>query len=185
MTIVDFKNEESLPSLRLSLFTETSSDVQRAKKIRAVSNETGLSWMCSDLVKFNEGSKKSWAGYANIVPAEGSLIPEGNWSVYYTDCAEESWEGTFTVKYNADYLQKHAGDFPDCINSSNTEKIAVYSAEGKLIYFGEKKKTWTDISKVKNDIKAAVKYRICYFISTENVMILMPEQGEKENTLPE
>ena len=177
VTVMEFKDDSSFPVMRLALFTETSSDIHRAKKIRAVSRETGLSWNCTDLIKFSEGNKKNWAGCTSIIPAENGVIPEGAYSVVYTDCADSVWEGAFTVRYDSDLLAKKAGDFPECIKVFKSEKAAVYDENGVLKYFGEKKKTWTTIEKVRADIKDAVSFRICYYLSGENIMILMPEYG--------
>lgn len=181
MTVIEFKDGSSLPSMRLSLFAQTLSDIQRAKSLKVVSNQTGLSWYCSDIIKFRENNKKNWAGSTKLIPLEGSLIPEGSYSVIYTDSAGEKWEGSFNVKYSAEYMDKKSSDFPDCIKTSKSERIAVYSSEGKLIYFGEKKKSWTDISKIKNDIQSAFSFRVCYYVSAENLMIIMPEEKASEN----
>lgn len=177
VTIMEFKDEVSLPSVRLALFAEASSDVQRAKKLRVVSRETGLSWNCTDLIKFSEGNKKNWTGSSSIVPAENEMIPEGAYSVIYTDCADAVWEGAFSVRYDRELLTKKAREFPECIKVSKSEKAAVYDENGVLKYFGEKKKTWTTIEKVRADIKDAASFRICYYLSGENIMILMPEYG--------
>jgi hypothetical protein len=174
---MEFKDEVSYPSVRLALFAEASSDVQRAKNLRVVSRETGLSWNCTDLIKFSEGNKKNWAGSSSIVPAENEMIPEGAYSVIYTDCADAVWEGAFSVRYDRELLTKKAGEFPECIKVSKSEKAAVYDENGVLKYFGEKKKTWTTIEKVRADIKDAASFRICYYLSGENIMILMPEYG--------
>ena len=179
--VFDYEKENESPSMRLGVYAETESAVQRIKNIRVSHNSSGLEWNCSEPVKFSDGDKKNWAGYGNFVAQEGSLIPQGDYTIYYEDYAGEKTENHVYLGYPLSVPQSKSSDIPDSIKAENGkkiyEKLAVYDKEKKLIYFGDRKKTWKKDSGIINDLGTAETYRKCYFSNGGSVAYLLPESN--------
>ncbi len=176
--IFDFEDEESFPSQRLSLFIQTD-EVNRLEKIQAEHLRSGLEWNVFDARKISSKDNKKWAGYTKLVPAYGSSIPVGKYSVRYTDAADKQCESFFAISYQNDFLEKKAADFPEAIKDKYSVYAAIYSADGTLISYERFKKKWSDMKSIRNEIPMADSIRKCYVINNGSVMIMMP--FEKEN----
>lgn len=176
--VFEFNDEESAPDQRLSLFLQTD-EINRVEKIHAEHVQSGLEWNVFDAKKISSKDNKKWAGYTKLVPAYGSTIPSGKYSVQYTDAADKVCESSFSISYQSDFIKKKASDFPEAIKDKYSLYTAVYSADGTLIAYERTKKKWTDIESVREDVPMANKIRKCYVINNGSVMILMPFENEK------
>lgn len=176
--VFDFADEENTPDQRLSLFIQTD-EINRLEKIQAVHLQSGLEWNVFDARKISSKESKKWAGYTKLVPAYGSSIPVGKYSVRYTDAADKECESFFVITYQNDFLDKKASDFPGAIKEKYSVYVAVFSADNTLIGYEKLKKKWTDIKAIRDEIPMADSIRKCYVINNGSTMIMMP--FEKEN----
>ena len=182
--VFDFADFDSPPVSRLSVYLALESDVHLASSMKVINEETGLVWNCSNtrLKKIENSNKDKWAGYPRFVPAVNSDFPKGRYMVYYEDKAERDLEKSFYLKYPDELSSCRAGDFPEKISVPVTKKVAVYSNEDVLLYFGDENSHW----KVSEDIIAEYKNawckRTCYCMSGNSIICLMPpvELGNKE-----
>ncbi len=175
ITVFDFNDTESPAKVRLSVFAEALSPVNRGSFIAITNEQTGLSWKADTLHKA-KGGTRSWTGYPCFAAPEGMNIPQGAYHFAYEDYAENSWESMFKVSYNESFLTLLSSEFPAKIKSSYLEKFVLFNEKGNLIYYGDKKDSWTDLNSAAKDYSAADVGRLCYYISSSNTMILMPPQ---------
>jgi len=96
VSIFDYTDGDSYPRMRLAVFTETGSDVRRAESIRIVSKETGWEWKADDVEIFSSDAKM-WAGYTNFVSPGDRAIPQGAYTLFYTDALGHDAESSFSV----------------------------------------------------------------------------------------
>ena len=104
VVIFDFSDSKSRPEMRLSVFAETTNEIQRAESIKAVHESSDLMWVCNSPRKISGADNKTWAGYTNFVPAYGTALPVGQYTLYYTDATANECIGNFTVSYQADFF---------------------------------------------------------------------------------
>lgn len=174
VTVFDFSDESSAPSVRLSVFAEALSPVNRGSSILIRNEETGLSWKARELQKASDGSKKSWTGFSSFEVPKNFKLPSGSYSFVYEDYAENTWESSFKVNYNEDFINFRSSDFPEKISVSRVEKYILYNEKGDIIFYGDRKKEWNDLARAARDYKTARSGRICYYIPSTSVMVLMP-----------
>lgn len=174
--IFDYADYDSPPVVRLSVYLALESDVHLASSMKVINEETGLVWNCSKsrLKKIENANKDKWAGFPRFVPAVDSEFPKGRYMVYYEDKAERDLEKSFYLKYPDELPACKAGDFPDKIPGSMIKKIAVYSNEDVLLYFGDMNSHWKSSSDIISEYKNAWCTRICYTMSGNSILCLMP-----------
>ena len=179
IVVLDFADEKSFPTERLAVFAETESEIQRVAKITATHESSGLEWVCLAPQKYADGDKKNWVGYTNFVAQEGKNLPVGEYKFLYEDLAGEESELYFNVTYPKGVLEKYSTELPDAIPLSKgeklSEKIAIYDVEQKLIYWGDRKKSWKKDSDIFNDLGTAQTYRKCYVSQGSSVVYMLPE----------
>lgn len=178
--IFQFDDENSFPSTRISLFASTN-DIQRVEQMKAINETTGLVWTIASPRKFQSKDNVSWTGYTNLVPASGSSIPMGRYDLFYTDSAERECDANFYISYPKDYIEKKSSDFPGVIQSSYTTNIALYTVDGSLLFYGKKKKTWSTNEMILKDYMLADTMRICYGVSNDSVIIIMPRNKIRQD----
>lgn len=176
--VFEFKDDVSLPEQKLSLFIQTD-EINRVEKIRAEHIKSGLEWNIFNTEKINTKDNKKWAGYTKLVPASGSTIPVGKYSVRYTDASDKECESFFIISYPNEYAEKKASDFPAAITDKYSNYLAIYAADGTLIAYERNKSKWTDFQSVKNEVPMAAKIRRCYIIDNGSIIIMMPFETNK------
>lgn len=178
--IFQFDDETSFPATRISLFASTN-EIQRVEQMRAINETTGLVWNIAAPRKFQSKDNVSWTGYTNLVPASGSSIPMGRYDLFYTDSAERECDANFYISYPKDYIEKKASDFPGAIQSTYTTNVALYTVDGSLLFYGKKKKTWSTNEMILKDYMLADTMRICYGVSNDSVIIMMPRNKIRQD----
>ncbi len=172
--VLDYPDESSVPSSRLSVFAQTNENVRRVSSVRALHKESGQEWVCQEPRKISDTKRKFWAGYTNFVPAEGSQIPSGKYEFFYEDMAGRQAETAFSITYDESLLSVPASELKQKIGSAYKEKIALYNAEGLLMYYGDRKEKWKDNKAIRNEYSLASSLRICYIITGSNAVCMMP-----------
>ena len=181
--IYDFRDAESSPEVRLSVFVALESKIQMGASMKLVNEDSGLEWNCSSgtLDKIELRDMK-WVGSTNFVPVKNEVFPSGRYRVVYEDLAERECESSFELKYPENIFGLKSSEFPGAINTSISKKIAVYSNEDVLLYFGDEPAKWNTSEAVIMDYKNAWCTRVCYTICNDTVYCFMPPNilGNKE-----
>lgn len=181
--IYDFKDEESLPDVSLSVFVAVESDETRGESLRIINEKSGLEWKCSgaELRKIEANEDNKWVGYTNFRPAKDSSFPKGLYSVCYEDKSELEAESSFRLLYPDELAGAKSSDFPQIFTVPSVKKIAIYSNEDELLFFGEEPHTWENNENILMELKTAWCKRVCYCINGNSVLCLMPpvELGNK------
>ena len=171
--VFEFKDDSSAPKMRLSVFAETT-DVQRVKELRAVHEESGIQWTIASPRKIGGKDAKTWAGYTNLVPASGSVIPLGKYTITYEDASERECDASFFITYPSTFVESKASDFPNLFMNNFSENIALYAIDGTLLYYGKRKSGWGSNEAIVRDYMIADNMRICYTSLSGNVVCMMP-----------
>jgi hypothetical protein len=173
--VFDYRDDTSVPEIRLSVFAEAGSDVRRAARIRVVSRADEYEWTTDDL-KLIGSDNRQWAGYTNFAVPESKKIPQGQYDLYYTDAEEHTVQAVFSVTYPEKLVESKSADVKNILGASAKEMVAVYMSDGTLIYYNVRKPEWTDDNAVWNDMKLASKMRICWTSADDSVVCLMPSE---------
>lgn len=182
--IFDYREPGAAPDVRLSVFMNMRSNVRLGDNFRILNKESGLSWTCGkeDLKKIDAGEAYRWVGCTKFSPARKSVFPKGLYNVYFEDKAERDDESSFRLNYPDILVTAVAEDFPEVLNVAAVKKIALYSNEDILLYFGEQPKHWNSNEKIFADYKNAWSTRECYCMNGNSILCLMPpvELGNKD-----
>lgn len=172
-SVFEYADDDSYPRMRLALFAQAASDVRRAETIRIVSNETGWEWKARSVQIF-ESDAKMWAGYTNFVSPGDTAIPQGAYTLFYTDALGDEAESSFSVFYPASLLHAKAGAVKDLLGNAVTERIAVYDADDVLIYFDARKSEWSENDALWREMENAFRMRLCFLNADMSVLCFMP-----------
>ena len=173
VSIFDYTDGDSYPRMRLAVFTEAGSDVRRAESIRIVSKETGWEWKADDVEIFSSDAKM-WAGYTNFVAPGDTAIPQGAYSLFYTDALGDEAKSSFSVFYPASLLHTRAGAVKDLLGNAAGERVAVYDAQDVLIYFDARKSEWSGNDALWQEMENASRMRLCFLNADKSVLCFMP-----------
>jgi len=160
--VFDYKDSSSTPQVRLSVFVEPQTSVLRAEEIRAIHLESGMKWTCSSPMTFHSENGKDYAGYSTFVPPYNSDLPQGIYYVYYKDKAARECEAEFSLNFTVDFAKRPYSELPSYIINHNNERIALYNADGILIYCDKRKDDWKDNAAILAEYGNAEKMRVCY-----------------------
>lgn len=173
--ICDFKSESENPNVRLSVFTETDSDLQRVQSLRVENRETGYEWQIFTPLRF-ESKNIKWAGYSNLSYPEKTEIPSGTYDVFFTDAKGETDKSSFNLSYDTNIYKSHISDFPKILGENYQEIVAVYDKDGVLIYFDDRKENWKTNEDISKEIGDANFLQICFMNSSKTILCLFPKE---------
>lgn len=171
--VFDYKDESSVPSAKLAVFTEVSSEVRRVESIRIKNRSTQIEWNCSEPLIFSD-SNHQWAGYTEFLTPDGIEIPDGIYDFSYIDAQGKESSVTFSINYNKKFVASNAKNAKESFFSDATEKIAVFSARDSIIYYGEKKQGWNEDKKIFDSNSSSEYYRIVYVDKINSSLCIMP-----------
>lgn len=177
--VLDFADSESLPSQRLSVWAEVSSNVRRVESILVQNGE--YSWRIDEPLLISEGQRQ-WAGYMRLEPSplENSFVP-GSYSVKITDAAGNTADGSFRLSYDMELSEKNAAFASEKLSAA-VSRVAVYSESGDLLYFAKGEPSWYTDSDIFRAYKDADFFR--RVISGGGVVCLLPKtyrDGDKSD----
>lgn len=172
--IFEFSDFETEPNVRLSVFANTESDIQRVAEIRALNEETGLEWICLNPRKIIDSNQKNWVGYSKFIAPYGENFPSGKYIFYYEDLSGSEYETNFSLNLDDSYFSSKAEDYPNLIKVSKRKKIAIYNETNALAYYGDFRKSWNSEDDAVKDFPDAISYRICYVTSDNKICFVMP-----------
>ena len=171
--IFDYSDENSAPSMHLSVFVQSDSDVRRVGNIVIENVSTGYQWGITS-PEIIASADTEWAGYADLEPRDTEPIPQGSYKLEYTDSYGRKVETEFSVIYNKELVDSTSADIAKLLGIGYESKIAVYTATHELVYFGKRKKEWKNNDAVFKDFKDASYMRICAVSSTDNTVCMLP-----------
>ena len=180
--ILDWEDDQSLPSERLSVFIELSSNVRRVESFTVASGE--YSWNVDSPILFESGGRQ-WAGWPHLEPppaknGQRPLFPLGNYEVECVDAAGKKDKATFSIIINAALLDANASQVEGLIHAPQ-KRVAVYSDSGELLYFDSAKSNWLGGATIFNGVKDSSYYRDT--IASGSALCFMPKKykDNKEN----
>ncbi len=171
--VFDYKDESSVPSAKLAVFTEVSSEVRRVDSIRIKNRSTQIEWNCSEPLIFSD-SNHQWTGYTEFLTPDGMEIPEGIYDFSYIDAQGKEASLAFSVNYNKKFIDSTIKSADESFFKDAKEKIAVFSARDTIIYYGEKKQGWNDDEKIFDSNSGSEYYRIVYVDRITSSLCIMP-----------
>ena len=181
--IYDYSNDNSEPEVRLSVFVAIESKIQKGASLKIVNEDSGLEWNCNsgNLNKIEIKNMK-WVGNTNFVPAKNESFPAGRYKVVFEDLAERECEAYFELNFPDGIYGLKSSSIPGELKNRSERKIAVYSNEDVLLYFGDEPAKWNTSEAVIMDYKNAWCTRVCYTICNDTVYCFMPPNilGNKE-----
>ena len=131
--IFDYKDNDSLPDSRLSIFVESLSDVRRYESMNVVNNENGFTWDVSPLIRIRS-AEKMYAGNTNLKVPSGEMIPTGEYKIVYSNADLEHIESKVKLEYDPVFYETKASDIPDLMLSKKAMKyISIYDKSDKMI----------------------------------------------------
>ena len=177
--VIDYPDQESLPSQRLCVFVETSSDVHRAQSLEIKNRETNFQWKCDKPVIFSN-DRRQWAGCTEFVGPYNTEIPSGFYDIKYVDAQERSYDSSISISYSKDFLSVTAPDVISTVKGRYKEQIAVYTNENTLCYFGDIKEAWKDEKKIFTVNNQAEYFRKCITLSGTSLICMLPPKTKAQ-----
>ena len=171
--IFTYDDYESKPNVRLAVFLEVSSDPRRVETISISSIKDNMKWLCEEPVVFSESNKKM-VGYTNFVTPNDVKIPTGSYKVVYTDAQGRFIESFTYVSYPEDLMESNVSESEEFLGLRKKEYIAIYNSNDEILYFGDRKKHWTEDSIIFAGNKDYVKFRRCINMIDDSVICLFP-----------
>lgn len=172
---IDYGGNKS-PQLKLCVFLSTESDIRAASDIKIISEDYDLEWVCDNPSRFTDEEEQNWVGCISFYPADGETMPKGNYSLIYEDASGKTCESEFCVDYPDDLLTTSTTGFLEIVPDSFERKLAVYSEDDVLLYFGDEKDYLTNKSSLMNDCEGAFYFKLCYISDAESIICLMPAE---------
>lgn len=175
--VLDYKDDENPPDVRLAFFIQTKSAVQRSESFSAENLNSGYFWNVRSPEMFESGNRQ-YVFSTELKAPEGDKIPKGSYKIVYNDAAGSDSEFTLQVNYNDALLEKKSSEIQNFIQGK-IENIAIYDEMNELIYFGKRKNSWTSNRAIQNEYKVASSSRVCFSTPSNSVICLMPEESLK------
>ncbi len=173
--ILEYHDMNSLPSYRLSIFVDSSSDVHRSSHIEILSKNTGYKWECDSPVKIAGRNSRQWAGYTNFAVPDGSEIPAGMYDIKYMNADGESTESYFYISYDAECLSMKASETIEAMNSKGCRtNIALFDKDGILLYYGEQTPEFRDEASFLRNYSTAASYKKVLLASSSSLVCILP-----------
>lgn len=173
LLVCDFQNEENVPSFRLSVFAESSSDVRRAASLKITNKENGYEWRIDNPIVVS-GNNREWVGHTFIVYPNRSKIQMGTYDLTYTDAAGKTKETYFTLTYPEEIFSAKVKDVSKILGEGRKEYVAIFSGDGTLIYYDSRKRDWTTDDNIFSANEDASFFRVCYVNGQNNLLCMMP-----------
>jgi hypothetical protein len=173
--VFDYHDGSSAPLMRLSVFTETGSDARRASQIKIASRNSGYEWTVED-PQLIGSDKRQWAGYTNFAVPGLRKLPQGQYDLFYTDAEDRTVQTVFSVSYPDHLVDSVASEAGTILGPSAKEMIAVYMADGTLIYYNTRKPEWKNDDDMWNEMKSASSIRKCLAAADGTCVCFMPSE---------
>lgn len=174
--IFDYRDNDSLPDSRLSVFVESISDVRRYESINIVNNQNGFTWDVSQLIRVRS-AEKMYAGNTNLKVPAGEMIPTGEYKIVYANADLEEVVSKGKLEYDSVFYETKASDIPDLMTQKKGLRyITIYDKSDKMIYYGERNAQLSDNRKIWNRYSNASYFHEIWILPDKSVICRMPKQ---------
>lgn len=172
--VFEYKNENELPTSRLSVFVESVSDVRRYEKISVKALQNNFIWDTSSITKI-KNSDKMYAGNTNLVVPNGEIIPNGEYKLTYYNADMESFEAKAYLNYDTEIYNKTVSEISDYMRKKGGKKnIIIYDKNEKVIFYGLRNEDLDDNRKIWNKYRNAYSYREVWKSQNNSVICILP-----------
>lgn len=181
--IVEYNDDNSLPSGRFSVFAGVSSDIRYGRSVSVIHEESGLEWNCTEPFVFTSNDSRKWIGSSRFLMPEGFSVPDGKYIMIYEDKGENEVKLSFDLSASDEFMNYKTAQYPGVLKNYK-KRIILYSNTGDLIFYGEKKNSWKKNQDIFAEYSNACSSRDCYLVDGGSVLILLPSVNlENKNYL--
>ena len=140
--IFDYADSVSAPSMRLAVFVQVNKGGERSRSdaqgsLSVSAPGTGYVWECTSMQDAGFSGGGWWSGTAAFRPPPGTVLPEGQYQLEYTDAGGRSCRESFSVSYPAELAQQNLSALQRIAESRRQTLSAWYRQDGTLLFFGE------------------------------------------------
>ena len=178
--IVEYNSSDDKPEVRLSVFAETFSDVNRNHSVTLVNEESGMEWTCNKPSKLQDDTKKSWIGYTNFKFPSNGFFQKGTYIFRYKDLKERDCESKFLLDFDEDLFNLSMNELLEKLPSDSKNKCVIYNDSNNMIFYGTKNGRWKLKSEILDDYEDFYSLRDVYFLPQNNMLFIMPLKLESE-----
>lgn len=172
--VFEYNNDE-LPESRLSMFIEAGENVKRVERLIVSNESSNLSWTIEDLVLL-QSADRLFCGYPNFVVQSEDRIPVGRYVITFVQADGTEKQISANVTYDEIFYNSKSQDIPRIMNEKNgSKKIAIYSQENDLLYYGDKKDSVETNEKIAKKYENALYYNEIWSTPNDTVICIMPE----------
>jgi hypothetical protein len=173
MPVFEFADDSSNPRMFASLLVRPTSDVERIQTLTLVQPSTGYQWLITSpaTMTMRDGT---WVTGPRLASEDPTGFVEGDYEVIYTDSSDRVARLPLTLKYASGYLTTTTATFMQLMPRNAVTKIAVYDAEGQLIYFGPRSDDMGDNDAVKRKFPDVVNWREIVAPPDNSMAVLLP-----------
>ncbi len=172
--VVDYNSSESKPDVRLSVFAETFSDVNRNHSVTLVNEESGMEWTCNKPSKLQDDTKKNWIGYTNFKSPSNGFFQKGTYIFRYKDLKERDCEAKFLLDFDETLFNLSMNELLEKLPANSNNKCVIYNNNNNVIFYGTKNERWNLKSEILDDYEDFYSLRDVYFIPKNNILFIMP-----------
>lgn len=174
--IYEYKDAQTLPSQRLSVFVATNGDVRKFDSLYVKDLESDFYWETKDLFRFTNGDK-NYAGYSSFIVPEGDSFNDGEYSLVINTKSKEELAYNFNLTYNKDFIKmKFADALQEMKNNGAVENICIYDEDGKIIYYGKRSEDLYTNRDIWLKYNNAAKYNSIWALDNRAIMCIMPAE---------
>lgn len=167
--IFEYADEESMPEVRLAVYTETSSDPRRTSSVEVLCLENGFQWE-SDRIVIYESGDQSFAGVQNLYMPQDRPFAGGEYQVVYKTLTEEKDQNRFYLSAHYDVYSMTVSEAEQYMRERNgRKKLMIFDEEGHVLFYGEP----SDFPDPLNSFPETASYRYVWTCSG-NLMCLLP-----------
>lgn len=173
--VIDY-SQADVRSNRLSVFFETANDSRLYSNMTLSCENSDFYWNTNELLNFANG-EKIFTGNSNFVMAQNRIFPNGTYKIQLNTYDEQTVEFSKLFNYDTSIYSKNKEELIQYfINRNALQKIAVYDANMKLIYFDEFKKEEDEKRQIWNRFPDAKTYNQVLMLEDQTLMLILPSE---------
>ena len=134
--VFDYENADELPSARLSVFVEATSNPRRFDTVTVTCDKNEYVWEAKDLI-LDQDETNTYCGITNLVMPAEEKIPNGEYTIVFKQSDDEQREIKRTLSYDKDFYETKAQDIPELMKKYyGTKMLTVYDENHTVLYYG-------------------------------------------------
>lgn len=179
--IAEYKTLDSYPKIKLSVFVQSESEIRRYESLNVKAVTSDYSWTVTDLIK-NTENKKSFVGYNNFVMPDSVKFPTGAYNITVKTLDDEEDDLSLSLNYDTSIYKLKGSKVTEYIkNKSFRKKIAAYTEDGYLVFYGQLNGDNSTLERLANNYSEAVYYNEVYVGPGSTITFIMPQQTFERN----